>query len=164
MNTMKMPGFSAEASLYKSGEFYQSARTCSALPGRQGVLPQLECTPFCEHYCRRLPGKPGGLWRTCVARTATSTRFGATRFLFCRSPTSLPLRSSSGSGLTPCCWPLLTYPVKRDSFSTVPLIFIEPPPSAYRDSQLPPSVKRQFDCRAVAANRGSDSDHPAPRE
>ena len=66
MNTMNMPGFSAEASLYKSGEFYQSARACSALPGRQGVLPQGVCTPFCSH-CGPLAGK-SGWWQICVKR------------------------------------------------------------------------------------------------
>ena len=50
MNTMNMPRFTAEASLYSSGEFYQSARASGALPVSGGVLPQLPIG-FCQAEC-----------------------------------------------------------------------------------------------------------------
>jgi len=40
MNTMKMPGFAAECSLYKGSKHYYLAGTLSALKGGQKVVPQ----------------------------------------------------------------------------------------------------------------------------
>ena len=41
MNTMNMPRFTAEASLYKTSGHYRIAGTSNALVGSPGVLPQL---------------------------------------------------------------------------------------------------------------------------
>jgi hypothetical protein len=40
MNTMNMPGFTAEASLYKASERYSMARTVDAMANDQKILPQ----------------------------------------------------------------------------------------------------------------------------
>jgi hypothetical protein len=42
MKTVKMPGFVAEASLYKTCEHYRTAGTPNDLVGRPGVLSQLQ--------------------------------------------------------------------------------------------------------------------------
>jgi hypothetical protein len=44
---MRMPRFTAEASLYKTSENYQMARTSSALTNGGELLPQL----YWWHYC-----------------------------------------------------------------------------------------------------------------
>src|SRR6266545_2726122 len=50
MNTMNMPGYTAEASLATARGFYRTARAGSdSLPG-QGVLPQLPIG-FCQANC-----------------------------------------------------------------------------------------------------------------
>jgi hypothetical protein len=68
MNTINMPGFSAEASLYRTSEHYQRAKSESAmrtvtdpsiLAGRQQILPQamarpVENTSSCVCPCRIL--------------------------------------------------------------------------------------------------------------
>jgi len=40
MNTMNTPGFTAEASLYKTSGHYRTADTLNDLVGSRGVLPQ----------------------------------------------------------------------------------------------------------------------------
>jgi hypothetical protein len=40
MNTMSMPGFTAEASLHKASEHYQWISNPSAEAGKRGVIPQ----------------------------------------------------------------------------------------------------------------------------
>jgi hypothetical protein len=42
MNTMNMPGFTAEASLYTTTRHYQPIRNPSAGAGKRGVIPQQE--------------------------------------------------------------------------------------------------------------------------
>jgi hypothetical protein len=50
MNTNNIPGYTAEASLYSSGQFYQAIRASGALPVSRGVLPQLPIG-FCQAEC-----------------------------------------------------------------------------------------------------------------
>lgn len=52
MNTMKMPGFTAQASLYKAGGHFRMAETQNNLIGSGEVLPQLPigfCQANCDH-------------------------------------------------------------------------------------------------------------------
>ncbi len=50
MNTMNMPGFTAEASLYNTGGHYRMAGAPNHLVGSRGVLPQLPIG-FCMADC-----------------------------------------------------------------------------------------------------------------
>lgn len=52
MKTMNIPGFTADASLYKTSGHYRIAGTTNDLVGSQGVLPQLPigfCMANCDH-------------------------------------------------------------------------------------------------------------------
>jgi hypothetical protein len=49
MNRMNMPRYTAEASLYSSGQCYQSTGAWGALPGRRFVLPQMSRDEFICH-------------------------------------------------------------------------------------------------------------------
>jgi hypothetical protein len=55
MNTMNMPGFTAETSLYETSGHYQSVTTQSYSSGGQGVISQLRVLP-------PLRGGGGGFW------------------------------------------------------------------------------------------------------
>ena len=50
MNRMNMPRYTAEASLYSSGQCYQSTGASGALLVSRGVLPQLPIG-FCQAEC-----------------------------------------------------------------------------------------------------------------
>ena len=51
MNVMKMPGFTAEASVYSTREHYQFAT--SRVPIRRGLIPQLKRTDLPGASCGR---------------------------------------------------------------------------------------------------------------
>jgi hypothetical protein len=51
MNTMKMPGFTAEASLYRTNQRY-SAEATNAAPSTQ-VVPQYSLCDKAVYYCNR---------------------------------------------------------------------------------------------------------------
>jgi len=50
MNVMNMPGFSAEASVYRTSRQYRRAGAPNALAGSRGVIPQLPIG-FCMAEC-----------------------------------------------------------------------------------------------------------------
>lgn len=50
MNTMKMPGFTAQASLYMASGYFRKAETRNPLAGNGDVLPQLPIG-FCQANC-----------------------------------------------------------------------------------------------------------------
>ena len=63
MSKMKMPGFTAEVSLYKKGGYYNSTGTFHTLIGRRKVFPQLRrlgilspdylgCIRSCAQWCQ----------------------------------------------------------------------------------------------------------------
>jgi hypothetical protein len=60
MNTMNMPGYTADASVYRTRNCYTSRRASSALRGSQGVLPQARSIGFCQADC--VPGDYPCLW------------------------------------------------------------------------------------------------------
>jgi hypothetical protein len=49
MNKMKLPGFTAEASLYRSRGYYQSARNVRGLIGRLEIVPAMSRRQFICH-------------------------------------------------------------------------------------------------------------------
>ena len=75
MNTTRVPGFSAEASLYPSSAHYQ-VRQMSAAPreGRKGVVHLAMIRPvewFCEDTFCCLVGEG---WHMCFGRMSRPTR------------------------------------------------------------------------------------------
>ena len=67
MNIMNMPGFTAEASLYKASVRYGMARTVNAIANGQKIIPQrvplCEVDPECLGWCQ-LSGYRD-CWRIC---------------------------------------------------------------------------------------------------
>lgn len=69
MNTMNvLPGFTAEASLYRASEHYRKARTVNAMANNQKIVPQriplCEVDQDCLNACS-LSGWGSACWRMC---------------------------------------------------------------------------------------------------
>lgn len=68
MNTMNIPGFTAEVSLYKASERYRMARTINAMANDQKIVPQriplCSVEPECLNVCF-LQGLGSACWRIC---------------------------------------------------------------------------------------------------
>lgn len=60
MNTMSIPGYTADASVYRSRNCYSIIRTSISVRGNQGVLPQARSIGFCQADCA--PGDYLCLW------------------------------------------------------------------------------------------------------
>ena len=66
MNTMNMPGFTAQASLYTTTRHYQPIRNPSAGAGKRGVIPQQETKRVGP------PIGPGGRRTSCAMLNGTT--------------------------------------------------------------------------------------------
>jgi hypothetical protein len=70
MNTMHMPGFTAEASFYTMARHYQWIRNPSAESGKHGVIPQQFALPYSSgwiEHCFYVAGyKICGLYNWCI--------------------------------------------------------------------------------------------------
>jgi hypothetical protein len=74
---MTMPGFTAEAALYRTAQVYRVGAVWSGEAGGQVGLAQVraqQCTPFCAPACTADPASPTGFSRFCIDSACKQVR------------------------------------------------------------------------------------------